>query len=57
MRINQFGGNCLGESGTPLGAIPVAGPEQEVYVTWANNGKIYFDRSADGGVTWQKRMQ
>ena len=55
IRINQYGGNCEGESGTPNSAIPVAGPEQEVYVTWAYNEKIYFDRSIDGGVTWLKK--
>ena len=54
-RINQYGGNCEGEAGTPIGAIPVAGPEQEVYVTWAYEEKIYFDRSMDGGVSWLKK--
>ncbi len=54
IRINHLGGNCEGESGTPIGAIPTAGPEQEVYVTWAYNEKIYFDRSLDGGITWLK---
>jgi hypothetical protein len=54
-RINQYGGNCEGDSGTPIGAIPTAGPEQEVYVTWAYDEKIYFDRSTDGGVTWLKK--
>lgn len=53
-RINQLGGNCEGNSETPIGAIPVAGPEQEVYVTWAYQEKIFFDRSLDGGITWLK---
>ncbi len=55
IRINEYGGNCLGETGTPIGATPTAGPDQEVYVTWAYNQKIYFDRSSDGGVTWLKK--
>lgn len=54
IRISQYGGNCEGELETPIGAIPTAGPEQEVYVTWAYNEKIYFDRSTDGGVSWIK---
>ena len=54
IRINKLGGNCEGESGTPIGAIPVAGPEQEVYVTWAYDERIYFDKSTDGGVSWLK---
>jgi len=55
IRVNQYGGNCEGSSSTPIGAIPVAGPEQEVYVTWAYDEKIYFDRSMDGGVSWLKK--
>lgn len=55
IRINQYGGTCEGEFETPIGAIPVAGPEQEVYVTWAYDEKIYFDRSMDGGVSWLKK--
>lgn len=54
VRINQYSGNCLGDSETPIGATPVAGPEQEVYVSWAYDEKIYLDRSLDGGVTWLK---
>ena len=55
IRINQYGGNCLGGSETPIGATPTAGPEQEVYVSWAYDEKIYIDRSLDGGVTWLKK--
>ena len=55
VRINQYGGNCLGGSETPIGATPTAGPEQEVYVSWAYDEKIYIDRSLDGGVTWLKK--
>lgn len=55
IRINQYGGNCEGNSETPIGAVPIAGPEQEVYVTWAYQEKIYFDRSLDGGITWMKK--
>lgn len=54
IRINQFGGNCAGYLQTPIGAKPTAGPQQDVYVTWAYNEKIYFDRSTDGGITWLK---
>ena len=54
IRINQFGGNCNGDMNTPVGPKPTAGPQQDVYVTWAYNEKIYFDRSVDGGITWLK---
>jgi hypothetical protein len=54
IRINQMGGNCSGDLQTPVGPKPTAGPQQDVYVTWANNEKIYFDRSTDGGISWLK---
>jgi len=53
-RINQFGGDCRDGDNTPQGAQPTAGPRGEVYVSWAYDSKIYFDRSIDGGVTWMK---
>ncbi len=35
-------------------AVPTVGPGGEVYVVWggAFNGRIWFDRSLDGGMTW-----
>jgi len=37
-------------------AVPTVGPGGEVYVIWggAFNGRIWFDRSLDGGMTWLK---
>ncbi len=55
VRINQFGGNCLDGDGTVEGAVPAVGPDGEIYVSWSLNGKIYFDKSLDGGKTWLKR--
>ena len=54
IRINQLGGDCSGDLQTPVGPIPSAGPEQDLYVTWAYDEKIYFDRSIDGGVSWMR---
>ena len=54
VRINARGGDCQGEKLTPMGAMPAAGPGQDLYVTWAYDEKIYFDRSADGGISWLK---
>jgi hypothetical protein len=45
-------GNCLDDNGTAEGAVPAAGPNGEVYVAWALNEKIYFNRSLDSGQTW-----
>jgi hypothetical protein len=45
-------GNCLDDNGTVEGAVPAVGPNGEVYVAWALNEKIYFNRSLDSGQTW-----
>ena len=52
--INQFDGNCLDDDQTTEGAVPVIGPNGEIFVAWAYNEKIYFDRSLDAGKTWLK---
>ncbi|RMG17389.1 MAG: exo-alpha-sialidase [Bacteroidetes bacterium] len=52
VRINQFSGNCIDDDGTTEGAVPAVGPNGEVYVAWALNEHIYFDRSTDRGKTW-----
>jgi hypothetical protein len=51
-RINQFSGNCLDDDGTVEGAVPACGPKKEVYVAWALNETIWFDRSLNGGKKW-----
>ncbi len=50
--INELDGDCLDDDDTVEGAVPAIGPNGEVYVSWAYNEKIYFDRSKDGGKTW-----
>lgn len=50
--INQIAGNCLDGDSTTEGAVPAVGPDGSLYVTWANQGKLYFDKSTDGGQTW-----
>ena len=51
-KINQHPGNCLDDDQTTEGAVPAVGPNGEVYVSWAYDEKIYFDRSLDQGETW-----
>ncbi|MFN0032863.1 MAG: glycosyl hydrolase [Flavobacteriales bacterium] len=51
-RINQLAGNCADNDSTVEGAVPAAGPDGEIYVAWALNETIYFDRSTDGGKHW-----
>lgn len=52
VRINRIAGDCLDGDNTAEGAVPAVGPDGEVYVAWSNRDTIFFDRSADGGVTW-----
>ena len=37
---------------TTEGAVPAIGPDGTVYVAWALDETIWFDRSEDGGKTW-----
>ena len=50
--ISQFEGDCIDSDLTPEGAVPAVGPNGEIYVGWAFDEKIYFDRSLDRGSTW-----
>ena len=50
--INQLEGDCLDDDNTTEGAVPAVGPGGEIYVAWSYAGKIYFDRSVNGGDTW-----
>jgi len=52
LQINQISGNCLDGDSTTEGAVPAVGPDGTIYVSWAFNEKLYFDRSSDGGKTW-----
>lgn len=54
LSISQFEGDCEDDDRTTEGAVPAAGPNGEIYVAWAWNEKIWFDRSLDGGLTWLK---
>ncbi len=51
-RINNVAGNCTDDDPTVEGAVPCVGPNGEVYVAWAANDEIMFDKSTDGGATW-----
>jgi hypothetical protein len=55
VRINQIGGDCLDDDKTVEGAVPTVGTKGEIYVAWAVNDKIYFDKSTNHGKTWLKK--
>ncbi|MCB0726743.1 MAG: exo-alpha-sialidase [Ignavibacteriae bacterium] len=52
LRISKKAGNCIDEDGTTEGAVPCTGPNGEIYVSWAIDDKIVFNKSTDGGITW-----
>jgi hypothetical protein len=53
-RINEISGECLDDSGTTEGAVPAVDRAGRVFVTWSNQGVIWFQRTLDGGKTWLK---
>jgi Neuraminidase (sialidase) len=55
VQINEYAGNCLDDDQTTEGAVPAVGPNGEIFVSWAYDEKIYFDRSIDQGVTWMSK--
>lgn len=52
LQINEVSGNCIDSDNTVEGAVPAAGPNNEIYTAWAGPEGIVFDRSTDGGITW-----
>ncbi|HPM31124.1 MAG TPA: sialidase family protein [Chryseolinea sp.] len=47
-QISQTPGNCLDDDNTVEGAVPAIGFDGKMFVAWANQGKIFLDRSFDG---------
>ncbi len=52
--ISDREGDCLDDDFTPEGAVPSFGINHEIYVVWAFDQKLWFDKSLDGGNTWLK---
>lgn len=51
-RISKLAGNCIDADSTVEGAVPAIGPLGEVYVGWAGQSGLMFQKSTDGGNTW-----
>lgn len=51
-QLNQNPGDCLDKDNTTEGAVPAIGLDGKLFAVWANAGRIYFDRSYDGGEVW-----
>ncbi len=54
-RINKVAGGCMDNDKTVEGAVPAVGPDGEIYVAWAVNEGIHFNRSLDTGKTWLEK--
>jgi hypothetical protein len=52
IRISYRGGSARDDYTTVEGVVPAIGPDGEVYLSWAGNELIYFDKSIDGGATF-----
>lgn len=52
VKINGVSGDCVDSDNTVEGAVPVVGPNGEIYVSWMGPAGLMFDRSLDQGVTW-----
>lgn len=52
VRVSDKGGDCIDEDNTVEGAVPAVGPNGEIYLAWAGPLGLVFDKSTDGGVTW-----
>ena len=55
VRISEKAGNCLDSDMTTEGAVPAVGHDGTIYVAWALDETIWFDRSEDGGNTWLEK--
>lgn len=52
IEISQTSGNCADDDKTVMGAFPTTSHDGKVFVSWANQGKLFLDRSFDGGTMW-----
>ncbi|HET9486277.1 MAG TPA: sialidase family protein, partial [Chryseosolibacter sp.] len=50
--ISQLPGNCVDNDSTAEGAVPAVTFDGKVFVAWSNRGKIFLDRSFNGGDLW-----
>lgn len=54
--VSDSTGDCQDDDNTLEGATTAVGPNGEIYIVWAGQGKIWFDKSLDGGNNFGKDM-
>jgi hypothetical protein len=52
IHISQTPGNCRDDDHTVKGGMPAIGADGKAFVAWANQNKIFLDRSFSGGDLW-----
>ena len=52
LQISQTPGNCKDDDDSAVGATPAIGVDGKAFVAWANQSKIFLDRSFNGGGLW-----
>jgi len=52
--VSDTSGDCRDGDNTMEGATTAVGKNGKVFIAWAGKGKIFFDQSNDGGLTWGK---
>lgn len=52
VQLSQTPGNCIDDDNTAEGAVPAVSFDGKVFCAWSNQGKIFFDRSFNGGGMW-----
>lgn len=52
--VSDSCGDAADGDNTLEGATCAVGKKGEIYLVWAGKGKIWFDKSLDGGRTWSK---
>lgn len=57
VQVNDLNGNCIDSDSTMEGATTAVSSKGELFVAWAGNEKIYFDKSIDNGKSWNKDIE
>lgn len=52
--ISDLEGDALDDDNTTEGAVPAVDLDGNIYVTWAWNKQLYFDKSFDNGLSWHQ---
>lgn len=55
--ISAIEGDAVDDDDTTEGAVPAVDLDGNIYVAWAFQNQIYFNKSLDDGITWMEREQ